>query len=210
MAELRQKIYSKNRMMMANVISGMAIGGFTGYFVTNASSVLTIVCLGAALGILVHLSIVPKFWWYRFRSIKENIMKRVVLLTTLIVLLSCGSDSNLISPDPSVDTSQPAEKNEMSVVENPLVVPPEVMVEPPNEGPPPIRVVVPPEDIEIIVELPEGDPPLVRVVVPPKVIKVMAEPPNEDQPPVRVIIVVRPEVPEVIVEPPNEDQPMEE
>jgi hypothetical protein len=45
MAELRQKIYSKNRMMMANVISGMAIGGFTGYFVTNASSVLTIVCL---------------------------------------------------------------------------------------------------------------------------------------------------------------------
>ena len=73
MAELRQKIYSKNRMMMANVISGMAIGGFTGYFVTNASSVLTIVCLGAALGILVHLSIVPKFWWYRFRSIKRRI-----------------------------------------------------------------------------------------------------------------------------------------
>ena len=124
MAELHQKIYSKKRVRMANVISGMATGGFTGYFVTNASGVLTIVCLGAALGILVHLSIVPKYWWYQFRSTKESIMKRVVLLTTLIVLLSCGSDSNLISPDPSVDTSQPAEKSEMSVVEDPLVVPP--------------------------------------------------------------------------------------
>ena len=154
---------------------------------TNASSALTIVCLGVALGLLIHLIIVPKYWRYQFRSTKKSIMKRVVLLTTLIVLLSCGSDSNLISPDPSVDTSQPAEKNEMSVMENPLVVPPEVMVEPPNEGPPPIRVVVPPEDIEITVEPPEGDPP-----------------------PVRVIIAVRPEVPEVIVEPPNEDQPMEE
>ena len=62
MSELRQKIYSKKRMMMANVIAGMATGGFTGYFYTNASSPLTIVCLGAALGILVHLSIVPKYW----------------------------------------------------------------------------------------------------------------------------------------------------
>ena len=69
MSELRQKIYSKKRMMMANVISGMSTGGFTGYFVTNASSVLTIVCLGAALGLLLHLSIVPKLWGYRFREI---------------------------------------------------------------------------------------------------------------------------------------------
>ena len=68
MAELHQKTYSKKRMTMANVISGMATGGFTGYFVTNASSVLTIVCLGVALGILVHLSIVPKYWRYRFRA----------------------------------------------------------------------------------------------------------------------------------------------
>ena len=210
MAALRQKIYSKRRMMMANVIAGASTGGVTGYFYTNASSPLTIVCLGVALGLLIHLIIVPKLWRYRFRSTKESIMKSVVLLTTLIVLLSCGSDSNLISPDPSVDTSQPAGKSEMSVVEDPLVVPPEVMVEPPNEGPPPIRVVVPPEDIEIIVEPPEEDQPLVRVVVPPEVIKVMAEPPNEDQPPVRAVIVVRPEVPEVIVELPNEDQPMEE
>ena len=44
-SELRRKIYSKKRMMMANVISGMSTEGFTGYFVTNASSVLTIVCL---------------------------------------------------------------------------------------------------------------------------------------------------------------------
>ena len=45
MAELRQKIYSKKQMMMANVIAGMSTEGFTGYFVTNTSSVLTIVCL---------------------------------------------------------------------------------------------------------------------------------------------------------------------
>ena len=32
MSELRQKIYSKKRMTMANVIAGMATGGFTGYF----------------------------------------------------------------------------------------------------------------------------------------------------------------------------------
>ena len=164
MAELHQKIYSKKRMTMANVIAGMATGGFTGYFVTNAGSVLTIVCLGAALGILAHLSIVPKYWRYWFRSIKESIMKSVVLLTTLIVLLSCGSDSNLISPDPSGDTNQPAKKNEMIVVENPLVVPPEaikVIAEPPNEGQPPVRVVI---------------------VVRPEVPEVIVEPPNEDQP----------------------------
>ena len=68
MSEVRRKIYSKKRMMMANVISGMATGGFTGYFVTNASSVLTIVCLGAALGLLLHLIIVPKLWRYQFRA----------------------------------------------------------------------------------------------------------------------------------------------
>ena len=69
MAEPHQKIYSKKRMKVANVISGMATGGFTGYFVTNASSVLTIVCIGVALGILVHLSIVPKYWRNRFRTV---------------------------------------------------------------------------------------------------------------------------------------------
>ena len=68
MAELRQKIYSKRRMMMANVIAGMATGGFTGYFYTNASSPLTIVCLGVALGLLIHLIIVPKYWRNRFRA----------------------------------------------------------------------------------------------------------------------------------------------
>ena len=69
MSELRRKIYSKKRMMMANVISGMATGGFTGYFVTNASSVLMIVCLGAALGLLLHFSIVPKYWRHQFREV---------------------------------------------------------------------------------------------------------------------------------------------
>ena len=44
-SELRRKIYSKKRIMMANVIVGMSTGGFTGYFVTNTSSPLTIVCL---------------------------------------------------------------------------------------------------------------------------------------------------------------------
>jgi hypothetical protein len=113
-------------------------------------------------------------------------MKCVVLLTALIALLSCGSDSNLISPDPSEDTGQPAEINESSVVGNPLVIPPEAMVEPPNEDPPPqVRVVVPPEVIEAVVEPPNGDPPIrivVRVIEPPEVPDAMVEPPNEDPP----------------------------
>ena len=69
MSELHRKIYNKKRMRMANIIAGMVTGGFTGYFVTNTSSVLTIVCFGAALGLLLHLSIVPKYWRYRFREV---------------------------------------------------------------------------------------------------------------------------------------------
>ena len=66
MAELRQKIYSKKRMMMANVIAGMSTGAFTGYFWTTINSVLTIF-IGAILGLLLHLIIVPKYWKDRFR-----------------------------------------------------------------------------------------------------------------------------------------------
>ena len=48
-------------------------------------------------------------------------MKYLVLLTALIALLSCGSGSNPITPKPSMDMSQPAERNESPVAENPLV-----------------------------------------------------------------------------------------
>ncbi|MDE0013220.1 MAG: hypothetical protein OXU36_18900 [Candidatus Poribacteria bacterium] len=148
-------------------------------------------------------------------------MKYLVLLTALIALLSCGSDSNLISPDPSMDMRQPAEKNESLIVENPLVEPPEAMVEPPmvqavppevieviNENLPVVRA-VPPEAIKVIVEPPNEDPPMVRVVVPPEVIEAAAEPPNGDLP-IRVIVRVRVIEPQVMAEPPNEDPPMEQ
>ena len=46
-------------------------------------------------------------------------MKYLVLLMALMVLLSCGSGSNPISPNSSMDTSQPAERNESPVAENP-------------------------------------------------------------------------------------------
>ena len=58
-------------------------------------------------------------------------MKHFVLLTVLIALLSCGSDSNLITPDPAMDTGQPTEKNMSPVAEDPLVEPAEVIPEPP-------------------------------------------------------------------------------
>ena len=58
-------------------------------------------------------------------------MKCLVFLTALIALLGCGSDSNLITPDPSMDIGQPAERNELPVVEDPLVEPPEVVELPP-------------------------------------------------------------------------------
>lgn len=110
-------------------------------------------------------------------------MKYLVLLTALIVLLSCGSGSNPISPNPSMDTSQPAERNESPVAGNPLAVPPEVIVEPPL-----VRVIEPPKvavdpEIEAVIEaiirdLPKppvppeaaAEPPLVRVIVPPEIV----------------------------------------
>ena len=39
-------------------------------------------------------------------------MKCLVSLIALIALLGCGSDSNLITPDPAMDMEQPAERNE--------------------------------------------------------------------------------------------------
>lgn len=138
-------------------------------------------------------------------------MKYLVLLTTLIALLSCGSGSNPVAPNPSMDTSQSAEKNESSVVGDPLVVPPEVMVEPL------VRVIAPPEvvdpEIEAIIEaivrdLPEppeaeADPPPLRIII---------EPPNPPElpegvadPPVEIIIeaIVR-DLPDPPEDPPDE------
>ena len=99
MSELRQKIYSKKRIRMANVISGMVTGGFTGYFVTNASSVLTIVCFGAAFGLLLHLSIVPKYWRYRFRKVfKDHSFKAFLGSLLLITVFSSCSVKHVKEP----------------------------------------------------------------------------------------------------------------
>ena len=117
-------------------------------------------------------------------------MKSLVLLAALIALLSCGSGSNPISPNPSMDMSQSGEKNESSVAGNPLVEPPEVMVEPPL-----VRVIEPPEvavdpEIEAIIEA---------------IIRDLPEPPEDPEaaaepPPVRVIIEPA-ELPEVMDDP---------
>ena len=147
-------------------------------------------------------------------------MKCLVLLIALIALLSCGSDSNLITPDPSMDMGQPAERNEPPVVENPIVEPLEVIGEPP-----PVQMLVPPELPDVIVEMLNEDPPEVQDVIvemlnedPPEVPEIIVEILNEDPPEVPeiiveiqqnddppVIIVIEP--PEIIVEPPNDDPP---
>lgn len=125
-------------------------------------------------------------------------MKYLVLLTALIALLSCGSGSNPIAPNPSMDTSQSAEKNDAPVVEDPLVVPPEVMVEPQVGVIAPPEVVVDPE-IEAIIEaivqeLPKPPEPPEAVADPPPV-QIIIEPPELPElpngvadPPVQIII----------------------
>ena len=133
-------------------------------------------------------------------------MKHLVLLTALIALLSCGSDSNLITPDPSMDIGQPTEKNETPVMENPLGELPEVMVEPPIGDPPPIPE--PPEvDLEALIEvilreLP--DPPEIPVE-PPEVIVI--EPPEVDLE--KLIEIIVQELPEAMPEPPADPPPDE-
>ena len=148
-------------------------------------------------------------------------MKYLVLLTALIALLSCGSDSNLITPDPSMDMGQPAERNEPPVVENPIVEPQEVIGEPL-----PVQMLLPPELPDIIINILNADPPEVPDVIveiqqnddPPELPDVIVEILNEDPPEVPeiiveiqqnddppVIIVIEP--PEIIGEPPNDDPP---
>ena len=55
-------------------------------------------------------------------------MKCLVSLIALITLLGCGSDSNLITPEPAMDMEQPTARDEMPVVEDPLVEDPEVII----------------------------------------------------------------------------------
>ena len=144
-------------------------------------------------------------------------MKCIVLLTALIALLSCGSDSNLISPDPSMDMEQSVEKNEPPVVEDPLVELPDIMVEILNQDPPVIRVLDPdviaeilnqdpPEVPEIFIQILNEDPPIIRVLAP----DVMVEIQNQEPPELPDVIAEMlnqdpPEVPEIIVEILNED-----
>ena len=129
-------------------------------------------------------------------------MKHLVLLTALIALLSCGSDSNFITPDPAMDTGQLAEKNEPPVVENPLIELPEGIPEPP-----PIQVIIEPP--EVIVEPPPEiiviEPP--EVIVEPPPIQVIIEPPEVDvEKLIEIIVQELPEaMPELPVDPPPDE-----
>jgi len=151
-------------------------------------------------------------------STKESIMKCLVLLTALIALLGCGSDSNLITPDPSMDIGQPTEKNELPVVEDPLVEPPEVVELPPirvldpnviaeilrRDPPVPPDVIAeilknnPPVPPDVIAEILKENPPEVPALEPPEVPDVIVVILNQDPPQVRVL--KPPEVPKIIIE----------
>ena len=120
-------------------------------------------------------------------------MKYFVLLTALIALLGCGSSSNPISPNPSADMNEPTEKNEVPVVENPLVEPPEGMADPPLVG----VIIVPPEQPVV-----EDDPEIEALIE--AIIRELPEPPElpevVDDPLVGVII-VPPERPDIVDDP---------
>ena len=161
-------------------------------------------------------------------------MKCLVFLTALIALLGCGSDSNLITPDPSMDIGQPAERNELPVVEDPLVEPPEVVELPPirvldpdviaeilknnppvppdviaeilKKDPPEVPILEHPEVPDVIVVILNQDPPQVRVLKPPEVPKIIIELQKNGDPPV-IIAIEPPEMPEPMAEPPNGDPP---
>lgn len=117
-------------------------------------------------------------------------MKYLVLLTALIALLSCGSGSNPIAPNPSMDTSQSGEKNESPVAENPLVEPPEVMVEPPLVG------VIEPPEVAVDPEIGAVIEAIIRDLPKPP------EPPEDAAEPPLVGVIIEPaELPEVIDDP---------
>ncbi|MDD9974066.1 MAG: hypothetical protein OXU27_08670 [Candidatus Poribacteria bacterium] len=129
-------------------------------------------------------------------------MKHLVSLTALIALLGCGSDSDIITPDPSINMVQPAKKLEPPVEEEPLVELPDVIVQILNQDPP-----IPPLDPNVIAEILEKDPPEPPELEPPEVPEVIIAEVLENPPKIRVL--KPPEVPEIIIEiQQNDDPPM--
>ena len=129
-------------------------------------------------------------------------MKCLVSLIALIALLGCGSDSDIITPDPSINMVQPAKKLEPPVEEEPLVELPDVIVQILNQDPP-----IPPLDPNVIAEILEKDPPEPPELEPPEVPEVIIAEVLENPPKIRVL--KPPEVPEIIIEiQQNDDPPM--
>ena len=129
-------------------------------------------------------------------------MKCLVSFIALIALLGCGSDSDIITPDPSINMVQPAKKLEPPVEEEPLVELPDVIVQILNQDPP-----IPPLDPNVIAEILEKDPPEPPELEPPEVPEVIIAEVLENPPKIRVL--KPPEVPEIIIEiQQNDDPPM--
>ena len=127
-------------------------------------------------------------------------MKYLVSLAALIALLGCGSDSDIITPDPSINMVQPAKKLEPPVEEEPLVELPDVIVQILNQDPP-----IPPLDPDVIAEILEKDPPEPPELEPPEVPDVIIAEVLENPPKIRVL--KPPEVPEIIIEIQQNDDP---
>ena len=134
-------------------------------------------------------------------------MKCLVSLIALIALLGCGSDSDIITPDPSINMVHPAKKLEPPVEEDPLVEDPDVIIaEILNQDPPEVPALEPPEVPEVIIAEVLENPPKIRVLKPPEVPEIIIEIQQNDDPP--VIIRINP--PEAMPEPPNGDPPPDE
>ena len=151
-------------------------------------------------------------------------MKHLVSLAALIALLGCGSDSDIITPDPSINMVQPAKKLEPPAQEEPLVELPDVIVQilnqdPPvpvldpdaiaeilKKDPPEVPELEPPEVPDVIIAEVLENPPKIRVLKPPEVPEIIIEIQQNDDPP--VIIRINP--PEAMPEPPNGDPPPDE
>ena len=127
-------------------------------------------------------------------------MKYLVSLAALIALLGCGSDSDIITPDPSINMVQPAKKLEPPAQEEPLVERPDVIVQILNQDPP-----IPPLDPDVIAEILEKDPPEPPELEPPEVPDVIIAEILENPPKIRVL--KPPEVPEIVIHIQQNDDP---
>lgn len=145
-------------------------------------------------------------------------MKYLVSLTALIALLGCGSDSDILTPDPSINMVQPAKKLEPPVEEEPLVELPDIIIQIRNQDPPvpvldpdAIAEILknqkdPPEVPEVIIAEVLENPPKIRVLKPPEVPEIIIEIQQNDDPP----MIIRIDPPEAMPEPPNGDPPPDE